>query len=186
MQTWDRTLKGQLKVAWDEVQSWKMMRPIKSRVPINHSVRLAVAYVSVTHATQLDRKNVLCWFSFSFCVRLGSHALLRPKELFELTKRCLRLPTSHVVSLSHVAVCTVLDPKNRAFLGRLQVRMVKDQATVDWLLWYTAGLIPCQYLWPYSRQRFASCLETCSRVPRPRTTWAYTRLPTRRGRHALA
>ena len=99
MQTWDRTLKGQLKAAWDEVQSWKMMQPIKSRVPINYGILLAV------------------------------------------------------VSLSHVAVCTVLDPKNRAFMGRLQVRMVKDQATVDWLLWYTAGMIPCQYLWPYSRQR---------------------------------
>ena len=80
MQTWGRTLKGQIKAAWDSVQSWKMMQPIKSRVPINHSILRAVAYASVMHATQLDRKNVLCWFSFSVCVRLGFTFCLDPKN----------------------------------------------------------------------------------------------------------
>jgi len=161
MQTWDRSLRGQLTGAWDSVLSWKMERPVHSRVPMPKSILTAVAYVAVLQGMSLEPHNILMWLSFSVCVRVGFYALLRPKELFELTKRCLRLPTSRVVIGNFVGVCTILDPKNRAFMGRLQARMIKDTGTLEWLLWYCAHMNESQVLWPYSDRRFSLCLYAC-------------------------
>ena len=161
MQTWDRSLRGHLTAAWDSVQSWKLERPVRSRVPMPKSILTAVAYVAVLHGMSFEPHNVHMWLSFSVCVRVAFYALLRPKELFGLTKHCLRLPVSRVVIGSFVGVCTILDPKNRAFMGRLQARMIKDAGTLEWLLWYTTQMMDTQSLWPYSDRRFALCMQAC-------------------------
>ena len=60
MQTWDRTLKGQLDSAWDSAQAWKLEKPVRSRVPMNVSILQAVAYAAVMHAARLDARNSVC------------------------------------------------------------------------------------------------------------------------------
>jgi len=66
-----------------------------------------------------------------------------------------------VIIGNFVGVCTILDPKNRAFMGRLQARMIKDVGTLEWMLWYSARMVDSQFLWPYSERRFALCLHAC-------------------------
>lgn len=46
-------------------------------------------------------------------------------------------------------------------MGGLQARMIKDVATLEWLLWYTAHMVDVQFLWHYSNQCFALCMQTC-------------------------
>ena len=92
---------------------------------------------------------------------LGFFALLRPKELFQLTKACLKLPIGPLLGGSRVAVASILDPKNRAFMGRLQVRIIRDSACIDWLLWYASCLPPSALLWPFSEHSFRTCLTAC-------------------------
>lgn len=76
MQTWDRSLCRHLPGARDSVQSWKLERPVRSRVPMPKSILTAVSYTAVLHGMSLEPHNVLMWFSFSVCVRVAFFALL--------------------------------------------------------------------------------------------------------------
>ena len=82
-------------------------------------------------------------------------------ELFNLTRKQLKLPGPRVLGSCFVAVATIVDPKNRAFMGRVQVRMVRDVNTVLWLLWLCRHLEPNDHIWPFSEYRFQQCLRIC-------------------------
>ena len=74
-----------------------------------------------------------------------------------MTKRLIKLP--QVWSMGRVVVATVLDPKNRAFMGRIQVRLIRDTSAIDWLCWYLAPLLPDARVWPASRSTFESMFK---------------------------
>ena len=161
LQTANRHMKGLLRPAWDSIQSWKLSTPVCSRVPMPESVLKAFCYFAVMQGLQFDTSNSYMWLVFSICLRLGFYALLRPKELLQLTKGCLKLPLGRLLNSSAVAVATIRDPKNRAFMGRLQVRMIRDPAAIEWLSWYAPCLPPSALLWPFSEHSFRTCLADC-------------------------
>ena len=161
LQTSNRLLKGSLRPAWDSVQSWKLSTPVKSRTPLPHALMKAVCYHAVCNAIWHDSSHAYMWFCFAVCIRLGFHGLMRPNELFSMTRRYLKLPMGTLLGGAHVAVATIREPKNRAFMGRLQVRMVRDNAAIAWLTWLCAGMIPDAFLWPLSDYCFRTCLKTC-------------------------
>ena len=114
------------------------------------------------HAKYLEPDQAALWFAFGCCLRLGFFALLSPQEPYSRTRRCLQLPFNNLLLSSPVGACKILDPENRAFMGRLQVRMFRDKVTIAWLQWYAAGMVPCQKLWPHSPITFSERLKVCS------------------------
>ena len=159
VQTVNRSFRGCLRPAWDSIQSWKLGTPVLSRTPLPFALMRGLFYFSLMQATLFDKTSSGMWFAFAVCMRFGFYALLRPRELYSIKRRHLKLPGPKVLGSCFVAVATILDPKNRAFMGRLQVRMVRDVNTVLWLCWYCADLAPDDRLWPFSEYCFQRCLK---------------------------
>jgi hypothetical protein len=158
VQTLHRSLKGKLRPAWDSIQSWKLMRPVRSRIPMPEPILEALCKFSLLAALSLDTKNSLVWWNFAVMLRVGFYGLLRPKEIYRVTRNLTRVPGLRSFLSVKVAVLTIVDPKNRAHMGRLQVRMIKDETTVDWLAWMVRYLPPDSNLWLFSPYRFRKCL----------------------------
>ena len=159
MQTMFRPLRGRLRAAWDSVLSWRMQAPVKSRVPMPEKIMLALCRYAVLAAVSLDTQHSLIWWNFMAVLRLSFHGLLRPKEIFG--PFCSDVRASGPGSLLHsdVAVLTIREPKNRAHMGRLQVRLIREPTTVRWICWLTESLPGGSPLWLFSPQRFRKCLK---------------------------
>ena len=121
----------------------------------------AVCYCAVSHALWHDSTHASMWLRIAAAVRFAFHALHRPAELYNLVRRNLKLPAGSLLGGAHVAVAIAIDPKNRAFMGRLQVRMVRDDSAIAWLNWVTQGMLPGSHIWPMSYRCFRDCLSHC-------------------------
>lgn len=159
MQTIFRHHRGHLRRAWDSIQSWQLERPIRSRVPLRPELLEAICTYAVLAALRFDRKRALVWWSFTVSLKVAFHGLLRPKELFNLRCSEIRLPQSRVFMDSWVSVITILEPKNRAAMGRVQVRLIRDSDTLAWMLWFIPHLPGSCRLWVSSPRTFRSCLS---------------------------
>ena len=152
-------LRGQLRPAWESVMTWRLMRPIRSRLPLPLGVLEAISRFAILAALTLDTAHSLLWWNFAVAIRVAFFGLLRPKELWQAAKHRVRVPGAHAFQNLNVAVLTILDPKNRAHQGRLQVRMIRDSVTVNWLSWLLADLPAESPLWLFSQYRFRKCLS---------------------------
>lgn len=163
LQTVFRHLKGRLRAAWDSVSSWRLRRPVRSRVPMRLEILLGLCRYGCLAAARLDQGRSLLWLAWVTSLQAGFWGLLRPKELFGLRRSCVRLPGRFRVSSQNLAVLTVLEPKNRAFMGRVQVRLVRDPACVRWLEWWCKDMLPEQLIWPATRRTWVGMLNTALR-----------------------
>jgi len=85
-------------------------------------------------------------------IRLGFFGLLRPGEIGKLKRRDLKLGT--LADGMQVAIVALIDPKNRAAMGRAQFTTISDPGTVRWLAWYIEQVPGHCNLWPYNLQKF--------------------------------
>ncbi len=151
VQTRWRPLRGHLRAAWDSVSAWKMSRPVKSRIPIPLPLLRALCHLGCIMATIWDTDRSYLWFAVVVALQTGYHALARPKELLSVLVKHIKLPTVWSLSDTFLAVVNVLDPKNKAYMGRIQVRLIRDVATIKWLQWFTDHLHEDMPLWPEGR-----------------------------------
>ena len=159
LQTVYRALRGNLRAAWDSILSWKLMSPVRSRLPLPEMLMLGLCRYAVLAAAQLDRPRARRRFAFQAMLRIRFYALLRPKEIWNL-KRChVRYPGCASLLSEPVGVLMITEPKNRAFLGRRQVRLIRDQAAVEWLRWIAEGAAGEEALWRFSPHLFRQCLR---------------------------
>ena len=174
MQTVYRQHKGHLRPAWDSIQTWRLEKPVLSRTPMRPEFLHAICSYGVLAATFLDRKRSLLWWAFIVCLKVGFHGLLRPKEWFCLKSSEIRLPVKRGFFESRVCVVSVLDPENKAVKGRVQVRLIRAEGALAWLLWYVPHLPQEARLWPSSPRTFRNMpdealrflsLENCKFTP---------------------
>ena len=152
-----RPLKGQLRMAWDSIESWRLRAPVLSRRPMQRDIMQAIALFGIFSASSFEPRLANMWLSFSVCIMTGWWGLLRPAELLNLTVGCLKLPK--LCGQPWLASILIKDAKNRAYLGRLQTSLIRDEATVSWLVWYTWGMSDFEPLWIGGRALFVSCLK---------------------------
>ena len=136
-----------------------MHLPVTSRVPLRLELLRALCYGAVVHALVLDSPRCCFWLCFSAVLRLGFCGLLRPKEIFELHVSDLLVPRPGTHSLLNCCVATIREPKNRSLGGRIQVRMVRDSATVSWLSWRLLGVPGSELVWPFGSEQFGRALR---------------------------
>lgn len=137
-----RSLRGKIRRAWDALSSWRLTMPTGHRVPFPIEILNAVSLVALELALGATSQS-LRWLSLHVLLRVGFHALLRPAELCNLRAGDLKFSLGRVPYV----VLAVRNPKNRAFLGRMQFVILKDQATVLLLHWFVKGLAPEVKLW---------------------------------------
>ena len=157
-QTEFRELKGHLRSAWDSVSSWRLSRPVTSRVPMPEAVMRALVCWGVLSATTMEKRCAHMWWNFSVAVPFAFFGLMRPQELFGLKKEHIRLPGPQSFVQTQVGTATIFSPKNRAFGGRRQVRLVKDRSALAWMAWWLRSLPEGGAVWGYSEYRFRRCL----------------------------
>ena len=159
MQKVFRHLKGRLRAAWDSVSSWRLRNPVHSRVPMRFGMLLGLCRYGCLAAARLDQGRALLWLAWVTSLQAGFWGLLRPKELFGLHRSCVGLPGRFRVSNENLAVFKALEPKNRAFMGRVQVRLVRDPLCVRWLEWWCTDMLPEQPIWPATQRAWVGMLN---------------------------
>ena len=162
VQTVHRPFKGRLRAAWDSVQSWRVKAPVVSRTPMPETVLRGFIAYGVMAALALEPSKAELWWRFLVLLQVGFHGLLRPKELLGLRRRHLKLPGGEDPLMPQLAVVCVEEPKNRAYMGRLQSRLVRSPVAVAWLSWMSAGMTDDEPLWPHTAWRFRCCLAQAS------------------------
>jgi len=159
VQTHFRRLKGRLRGAWDSIVTWRLQEPVRSRVPIPHGIMHALRAFGVLCAVKLEPHLAAEWWSFAVCVQVLFFGLLRPKELWGLQACHVKLPGPRSFMGTNAAVLTIVSPKNKAFMGRLQVRVIRDAPCIAWLDWSLSGAYPADRVWPFSEYIFRSMLK---------------------------
>jgi len=159
VQTRWRHLKGKLRGAWDSVGSWDLLRPIHSRTPLPLVVLRALHRFGVLAAVALEPSLAPRWWAFAVVVQVAFFGLLRPSELWRLSRANTRVPSGRSLLAEPLAVLTIVEPKNRRFGGRLQVRAVRDRTAVAWISWMARDLLPADLLWPFGAGSFKTCLD---------------------------
>ena len=69
------------------------------------------------------------------------------------------MPGRRSLLTERIAVVTVKEAKNRAFAGRLQVRTVRDDGALSWLIWLLTVAEPDRPVWPASAKQFRLCMD---------------------------
>jgi hypothetical protein len=128
-----RHLRGNLRPAWDSIQSWQLRRaPSMSRIPATRFVMSLLSCPALEFAFVWDKPRRRRWIAFSVASRAGWNLLLTPIEIFGLHKKHIRLPDSPLQG--SVGVLTVINPKNHNCLGRVQSSALRCRTTICWLL----------------------------------------------------
>ena len=153
-----RHLRGQLGDAWDSLQSWQLDSVLSSRVPMPRLILDALALVGLIFASHLEPKRAALWVAFSVLVRVGWAAFLRPGELLALTVGDCRIPEQGVEG-SRFAVVRLKRPKNRFFMGRTQIALVRCEVATRWLAWAIEGRPADDPVWPASNEVFSRMLK---------------------------
>ncbi len=118
----------------------------------------AVRLFAVLSAGALDRKRALAWMSFTAVIGAGFWGLMRPAEIWNAKRKHIRTPSEESLLLENIAIITIENAKNRAFMGRLQVRSVRDTASVQWLAWLTSDLDSEDKIWAFTPLLFRRLL----------------------------
>jgi hypothetical protein len=83
---------------------------------------------------------------------------MRPSDLYQIQRKHVRIPTSRYHP--YVLICTIMNSKNRAYMGRLQVAQVACDPVVKWASWYLKSVPDSWHIWPFTRTRFKECLQS--------------------------
>ena len=154
VQTRWRGLKGLLRPAWDSIGSWRLQSPIRSRTPLPLCLLTLFCRFAVYSAVVAEPHDAAAWWGFGVVLRLAFRGLLRPKEAWNLVRRDVRLPGRLSLLGAPVGVLTIRDTKNRAHMGRLQVRAIRCPEALAWLRWWTVDFSDGSMVWPFGGLKF--------------------------------
>ena len=98
---------------------------------------------------------------FSFLVRLGFSALLRPGEIFNLLRGDLRFIDRG--GAENCIVIAIRSPKTASKGGRTQFALAHGSGLYAYGHWILQGLIDSDPLWPFSPATFRKVLDGCLR-----------------------
>ena len=153
IQTWRRTFRGHLKRSWDSVAAWQSQMPLHTRVPLPKLLMEAMAMTLVRLGCRRERRSELAWTA-AVLVRVGFWGLMRPSECLNLLAGDFCFPAP---GAGDPLVVAIVNPKNRAHMGRAQFGLISDKGTVTWARWLVSGLPPNVKLWGPRPLSFDGC-----------------------------
>ena len=115
VQAASRSLRGNFRPAWDSIESWKLCTTVHSRVPSPLALMRGIVYFALMQALMFDKSNSMMWFAFAVCFRFSFHALPRPRELYNMTRRHVKLPGFKTVGSCFVAVASTRTQRTELF-----------------------------------------------------------------------
>ena len=159
VQHFHRHTRGHLKSAWDSIYSWKLKQPVRCRTPLPEELLDGICGVAYIFAMKLEPYRAGAWLCFLVCMKAGFYGMLRPAELCGLTKAHCRIVVKRGVAT--LAMLAIENPKNRGFMGRQQVAVLRDSSGAAWLEWLLVDWDTNQRVWRGSRHGFNAMLQQC-------------------------
>ena len=132
-----------LQGAWDVGYAWIRAEPGSHHTALPPQVLLAMISVSL----------VWGWVSFAGCLALGFGALLRPGEIFALTRKHLFLPADAIGFIDY-ALVSIEEPKSRFTNARRQTAKLDAPDLLDLVRFCFESLQPHQKLVALQRTNF--------------------------------
>jgi hypothetical protein len=149
-----KELKGTLQEAWETLESWRQEIPSQMRVPLFLPALLSMAVVARLLARSAQGTSGYKWMAASVLLEVGFFSLLRPGEMFALTRQLVSLPGQLLGNAAAFAVVGIIGPKNKKQLGKYQFSVCRSANATAWLTWFCDGLLPCERLWPGTAKDF--------------------------------
>ncbi len=149
-----RHLRTHIPVAWDAVKSWEQLEPVRMQAPMPMLVLQAMFAFAMLRAFQTTDNEARDWFSFAVGLKVSFTALLRPGEWCALSAAKVAVPAQRLYGLTHSALLTIINGKNRRVFGRIQIALTDDTSAIQWLSWLTSGMIGEARLFPGGTAKF--------------------------------
>ena len=147
-----------LKSTWSALRAWRLLQPIKPRIPITHYVLqcLLVTLLARGFAEQGVRRVELwstmlgCWLAFA--------GLLRPGEVENLCTRDLCFPEAPEMAEGIGLLVSIRQAKTRRVWAH-QFVIIDSPEVVHWMRWWTADTPPKQRVLRVGRRRWGTLLQ---------------------------
>ena len=159
MQHVHRELKGQLRKSWELARAWNLSLPVGMRTPMPLQIMWTLVAVCLSLAAAAGEANAARYIAGAVSLLVGFHGLLRPGELCQVRRRHCLLPDGFSLA-GPVATIALENPKNRSFIGRNQVAIIRDKPTLRWLSWWMDGVGDDALLMPGGPPAFRAVLDS--------------------------
>ena len=142
--------RGQLPRAWNALKSWQQGLPSRHRAPLPSNI-MQVAFLTGL-SWGLEDRSMSLMIPLAICIRVGFGALLRPGEIHKLrfTDIWIRWEGGRVSG----AILTIVEPKNRNFLGKTQFALLRDPGAARYLHWLKSSAPAGAKIWPSTPNMF--------------------------------
>ena len=154
-----RHLRGQLRGAWDSIESWAAETESLLRPPFPLFVFTAIVGALRILGLTVFQKGEFTWgyelLALATLLESGFYGILRPIEMLGIGNDTTALPGSPSVVGAH-ALVVVEKPKNARQMGKRQFAIIRNPNTSLWLKWLLGDQLPSAKLWPYSASRARS------------------------------
>ena len=147
-----------LRSTWSALRAWRLLQPVKPRVPITHYVLQCLLVALLARGTRLwgrERQEVWaamlgCWLAFA--------GLMRPGEVENLCVGDLVFPEAPELAEGVGLLVSIRQAKTRRVWAH-QFVIVDSAELTSWLQWWTVNKSKKCRVFPVGRRRWADIVK---------------------------
>jgi hypothetical protein len=151
-----RNLRGQLRAAWDSVETWSQEVDNQNRPPMPPVVLGAFCGLARLKGLQAglrgDKALGYMYITMALWAKAAFYGLLRPYEMFALCPALICIPST--TSNLMWTIAAIEQPKAWRALGRKQFATLRHPGISEWLRWLLPLLSKRDRFWPSTHIRF--------------------------------
>ncbi|CAE7443412.1 unnamed protein product [Symbiodinium sp. CCMP2592] len=147
-----------LRNTWSNLRAWRMLQPIKPRVPMTHYVMQCVLVVCLAFANQSSGSAKAEWFSTMLGIWLAFAGMLRPGEVDNLKFSDFCFPEVAELCENVGLVVNIRQAKTRRVWAN-QFILIHDRALVSWLRWWAQDQKPSLRFLQVGRRKWSERLR---------------------------
>ena len=147
-----------LKTTWSALRAWRLLQPIKPRIPITHYILQCLLVVMLARGFAHRGLRRLEWWSSMLGCWLAFTGLMRPGEVDGLQVRDLCFPEAPEMAEGIGLLVSIRQAKTRRVWAH-QFVIIETPQVVEWLRWWTAGSRPKDRVLRVGRRRWSTLLK---------------------------
>ena len=147
-----------LRSTWSALRAWRLLQPIKPRVPITHYVLQCLLVTLLARGAGLEgRERQEVWASMLGCW-LAFAGLMRPGEVEVLTVGDLVFPEAPEMAEGVGLLVSIKQAKTRRVWAH-QFVIIESREVTAWLQWWTAHKPKRSRVFPVGRRKWANLVK---------------------------
>ena len=146
-----------LKATWSAIRAWRLLQPIKPRIPMTKYVMQCLLVVCLARGHALAGKAKEEWWGAMLGFWLAFVGMMRPGEVDALRVRDLCFPEAPELAEGIGLVVSIKQAKTRRVWAK-QFVVIDVPELVHWCTWWTLGKSGNARFLPMGRRRWAQIL----------------------------